>query len=32
MAINGRKRILAQYDLRANVEALARTFAECIKP
>jgi glycosyltransferase involved in cell wall biosynthesis len=32
MAINGRKRILTQYDLRTNVEALASIFAEHIKP
>ena len=32
IAINGRKRILAQYDLRTNVEALAAIFAEHIKP
>jgi glycosyltransferase involved in cell wall biosynthesis len=32
IAINGRKRILAQYDLRTNVEKLAAIFAEHIKP
>jgi glycosyltransferase involved in cell wall biosynthesis len=31
MAMNGRKRILEQYDLRANVEKLAAIFAEHIK-
>jgi glycosyltransferase involved in cell wall biosynthesis len=31
MAMNGRKRILAQYDLRTNVEALASIFVEHIK-
>jgi glycosyltransferase involved in cell wall biosynthesis len=32
MAINGRKRILEQYDLRANVEQLAAIFATQVKP
>jgi colanic acid/amylovoran biosynthesis glycosyltransferase len=32
MAINGRKRILAQYDLRTNVAKLAAIFAEQIRP
>jgi glycosyltransferase involved in cell wall biosynthesis len=32
IATNGRKRILARYDLRTNVEALAAIFAEHIKP
>jgi glycosyltransferase involved in cell wall biosynthesis len=32
MANNGRKRILAQYDLHANVEKLAAIFVEQIKP
>jgi glycosyltransferase involved in cell wall biosynthesis len=31
MAMNGRKRILAQYDLRTNVENLAAIFAEHVK-
>jgi glycosyltransferase involved in cell wall biosynthesis len=32
MTMNGRKRILDQYDLRANVEMLAAIFAEHVKP
>jgi glycosyltransferase involved in cell wall biosynthesis len=32
MAVNGRKRILEQYDLRANVESLAAIFAAQISP
>jgi glycosyltransferase involved in cell wall biosynthesis len=32
MVMNGRKRILNEYDLRTNVEKLAAIFAEHIKP
>jgi len=32
MAVNGRKRVLEQYDLRANVERLASIFTEQINP
>jgi glycosyltransferase involved in cell wall biosynthesis len=32
IAMNGRKRILEEYDLHANVETLAAIFAENIKP